>query len=324
MARRPVERPSGAVQSKSRPGDRLDAWFAHHSTSAIDSLLRLLQHPGQSLMTWLVVAIALVLPAALFVVLLNLQQLATHWESSNQLSVFLQPDITDSQAQQLRDTWASRPDVRTVSYLSPDQALVEFREFSGLGRLLDSLEQNPLTGVLLVQPGQLTLTELDTLQAYLADEPGVDEVRMDMQWVQRLEQLMALAERLVMALAGLLALGLVLIIGNTLRLAIENRRDEILVVKLVGGTDAYVRRPFLYTGLWYGLGGGLLAALLLAFGLAWLGEPAGLLADLYHSQFRLRGLGFIGSLQLILAGGLLGLLGAWLAVGRHLRLLQPH
>ena len=128
----------------------------------------------------------------------------------------------------------------------------------------------------------------------------------------------------VFGLAGLLALGVILVIGNTIRLAIENRRDEILVVKLVGGTNAYVRRPFLYTGLWYGLGGGLLALVLLGIGLSWLGGPVAQLADLYQSSFRLQGLGFIHSLQLVLLAGITGLLGAWIAVGRHLSHIEPH
>ena len=149
------------------------------------------------------------------------------------------------------------------------------------------------------------------------------EARVDMAWVSRLQQLMLLGQRLVLALAGLLAVGVLLAIGNTIRLAIENRRDEILVVKLVGGTNAFVRRPFLYTGLWYGMGGGLLALVLMALGLWWLSGPAAYLADLYQSDFRLQGLGWTRSLQLVLLSGLLGWLGAWLAVARHLSSIEP-
>jgi cell division transport system permease protein len=185
------------------------------------------------------------------------------------------------------------------------------------------LEENPLPGVLLVQPKTTIPSLLENLQQELSREPLVTEVRIDMQWVRRLQEFMRLAERLVLALSGLLALGLLVIIGNTIRLAIENRRDEILIVKLVGGTNAYVRRPLLYTGLWYGLGGGILAALLLAIGLQWLGNPITQLANLYQSSFQLHGLGLTGSLQLILVTGLMGVLGAWFAVGRHLSQIEP-
>lgn len=319
-------KPQGAVQSKSRLGDRLDAWLAHHSTTAIDSLLRLLQTPLQSLMTWLVVAIAVALPALLYVALTNVQNIGYSWQDSSQISVFLHKTVTDPQAEQLLSRWSTRADIAQVIYISPAAALEEFKASSGLGRIVDSLEQNPLPGVLLVTPSLAgnTPAALAGLEQALKAEPQVADVRLDMQWVKRLHQFMELARRVIFSLASLLALGVLLVIGNTIRLAIENRRDEILVVKLVGGTNAYVRRPFLYTGLWYGLGGGLLALLLLAFGLGWLAGPVADLADLYQSNFRLQGLGFIASLQLVLLAGVTGLLGAWLAVGRHLSQIEPH
>ncbi|HTF83524.1 MAG TPA: permease-like cell division protein FtsX [Cellvibrio sp.] len=322
----PAARPQGAVQSKSRLGDRFDAWMAHHSTTAIDSLLRLLRTPLQSLMTWLVVAIAVALPAVLYIALTNIQNIGYSWQDSSQISVFLNKQVSDSQAEELRRRWANRADIAQVTYVSPATALEEFKTASGLGDVVDSLDENPLPGVLLVQPGLAGSTPagLAALEQVLRQEPLVTDVRIDMQWVQRLHQFMAVAQRVVMALAGLLALGVILVIGNTIRLAIENRRDEILVVKLVGGTNAYVRRPFLYTGLWYGLGGGLLALVLLAIGLGWLGGPVAHLADLYQSSFRLQGLGFIHSLQLVLLAGITGLLGAWIAVGRHLSHIEPH
>lgn len=322
----PAARPQGAVQSKSRLGDRFDAWMAHHSTTAIDSLLRLLRTPLQSLMTWLVVAIAVALPAVLYIALTNIQNIGYSWQDSSQISVFLNKQVSDSQAEELRRRWANRADIAQVTYVSPATALEEFKTASGLGDVVDSLDENPLPGVLLVQPGLAGSTPagLEALEQVLRQDPLVTDVRIDMQWVQRLHQFMAVAQRVVMALAGLLALGVILVIGNTIRLAIENRRDEILVVKLVGGTNAYVRRPFLYTGLWYGLGGGLLALILLAIGLGWLAGPVAHLADLYQSSFRLQGLGFIHSLQLVLLAGITGLLGAWIAVGRHLSHIEPH
>ena len=146
---------------------------------------------------------------------------------------------------------------------------------------------------------------------------------LDMEWLQRLNSLMELGRRLVLAVGGMLIVGVLLILGNTIRLAIESRREEIVVVKLVGGSNGFVRRPFLYTGLWYGVGGGVLAAVLVSAALWFLEEPIGELEVLYASAFKLSGLGMMGALNLVILGGLLGLAGAWLAVSRHLVQIEP-
>ncbi|HTF96162.1 MAG TPA: permease-like cell division protein FtsX [Cellvibrio sp.] len=322
---RPAARSQGAVQSKTSWRDQVEAWSAHHSNSAIESLLRLMETPLQSMMTWLVIAIAVALPAALFVVFNNVQQIGQSWQDSSQISVFLKQNVNATQAQDLRNRWLRRADIAQVIYVSPEQALEEFKRGSGLGELANHLDENPLPGVILIKPkiGGNAPDVLNSLQQALIADPLVADVRLDMLWVKRLHQFITVAERFVIALAGLLALGVLLVIGNTIRMAIENRRDEILVVKLVGATDAYVRRPFLYTGLWYGIGGGILAAFILALGFWWLSAPVAQLADLYQSSFRLQSLDFIGSLQLILIAGVTGLLGAWIAVARHLYSIQP-
>ena len=318
-------RAQGAVQSQMSWRDKFDAWSAHHSNSAIESLLRMIETPVQSLMTWLVIAIAIALPAALFVVFSNVQQIGQSWQDSSQISVFLKKDASANQAQDLRGRWAQRGDVAQATYISPEQALEEFKLGSGLGELANHLDENPLPAVILIKPkiGGNAPDALNSLQQALVADPLVADVRLDMLWVKRLHQFITVAERFVVALAGLLALGVLLVIGNTIRMSIEARRDEIVVVKLVGATDAYVRRPFLYSGLWFGVGGGILAALLLAIGFWWLSAPVAQLADLYQSSFRLQGLGFIESLQLILIAGVTGLVGAWIAVARHLYLIQP-
>ena len=320
---REVPRPKGASQSKTRLLDRLDAWQAHHSTTAAESLQRLLRSPLQSLLTWLVVAVALALPAALYLAFSNIQHLGYSWQKTGQISVFLERDLGSARIEGLTQGLRERSQVAQVSHVPPDAALKEFKTYSGLGRVIDDLERNPLPDLLLVQPSLSDPESLETLMDWLDGQAGVAEVRLDMAWVKRLQELMRLAQRTVVALAALLALGVLLVVGNTIRLAIENRREEILVVKLVGGTDAFVRRPFLYTGLWYGIGGGLLALLLLSLGLWWLSAPVAQLTDLYQSDFRLQGLGWVESLQLVLLSGLLGLAGAWLAVARHLRQIEP-
>lgn len=319
------DRPQAAVQrTKASGSQRFNAWRAHHSTTAISSLVKLLQEPIQSLMTWLVIAIGVALPAALFVLFNNIQTLGYSWQNSSQISVYLQPKVADTEANGLRVKWSTRGDVDSVTYISPEKGLAEFRETSGLGDLINQLSGNPLPGVLLVQPkADATPTVIENLQKTLQQEALVDEVQLDLQWVKRLHQFIELSRLFVTGLTVLLSLAVLLILGNTIRMAIEARIDEIRVVKLVGGTDAYVRRPFLYTGFWYGFGGGIIAAIIVAVGFNWLATPVADLAALYQSEFRLKGLDFTESVQLVLIAGLAGLIGAWIAVARHLYAIQP-
>ncbi len=317
----PGPRREGASASRARFADRYRAWRDHHQLSAADSLRRLLENPASSLLTWLVIGIALALPAALAVALDNARNISGSWDSPAQLSLFLGHPVTLEEATGLRDTLAGRGDVASAALVSREEALAEFARQSGFADVLDSLEQNPLPHLLLVTPA--SGVPAAALQAELQVLSEVDEAVLDMAWVQRLNNIMALGWRLVLALGGLLVLGVVLILGNTIRLAIESRRDEIVIVKLVGGSNAFVRRPFLYTGLWYGVGGGVFAALLVLLALAFLDAPVRNLARLYQSSFELTGIGVIGSFQLVLMGGALGLAGAWLAVSRHLGAIAP-
>jgi cell division transport system permease protein len=318
-------RGQGAIQSQLSLMQKLDAWFGHHSHSSIDSLLRLLESPIQSVMTWLVIAIAVALPAALFLVFDNLQQLSHSWQDSSQISVFMKKETTQQQARQLSLEWTKRQDVLEVVYVSPQEALEEFKQGSGLGDLVNYLDENPLPSVVLIKPRLVDNNpdSLTSLQQTLIASPQVADVRLDLLWVKRLHQFIRVAERFLWSLSGLLVMGVLLVIGNSIRTAIDQKRDEIRVSKLVGATDAYVRRPFLYMGLWYGLIGGLLASVILGLIFFLLSEPVQQLANLYQSSFRLRGLELVEGLQLMLMAGVIGLLGAWLAVGRQLRMIRP-
>ncbi len=317
-------RREGASQSRTGLRDRFNAWQRHHRLSAADSMQRVLDNPVSSVMTWLVIGIALALPSGLNVALDNVSQLSASWESPAQISLFLQDDVGDDEALALRDQLAGREDVATSRFVSRDQALEEFRTLSGFADVLASLEGNPLPHLILVAPAEgaeqpVVAALREELDAY----PGVAQAVLDMEWLQRLNSLMLLGRRAVLIVGSLLILGVLLILGNTIRLAIESRREEIVIVKLVGGSNAFVRRPFLYTGLWYGVGGGVFAALLVAVALWLLQVPVSDLARLYQSEYQLRGLGVMGALNLIILGGLLGLAGAWLAVARHLAEIQP-
>lgn len=312
-----------ASEHKVEHNQKMSSWLRHHRQMARDSLWRVLKTPFSSLMTWAVLAIALALPASLYIFLNNAQLVTSNWDGAAQMSLFLKIDTEEQTAETLAETLRERPDIATVQYISREQALDEFKEFSGFGEVLDYLDGNPLPSVLVVRPAAGQVHQQEALLTELQNLPVVDEAQLDLAWVKRLYYIMELAQRAVSALAVLLGIAVLLVIGNTIRLAIENRRDEIVIVKLVGGTNAFVRRPFLYTGIWYGMGGGIMAWMIINLSLIWLSGPVRSLANVYSSSFELMGLGVSDSLLLILSGTLLGWLGAWVAVGRHLGDIEP-
>ena len=325
VKKRPAVKIPANKQSKITAQSQWQAYLQHHKLMAQDSLQRLLSSFGSSLMTWVVLAIALSLPMTLYVSLENVKQLSRTWDQSSQMSVYLKQGTLPRFAEDLVAEMRSWPKVQQAQYISPKQALQEFTVSTGLTDVIEGLDSNPLPGVISVIPvlNSQDSGALEALEAKISQQRHVESVQLDLMWVKRLYQFMDLGQRLVWALAALLGLAVLLIIGNTIRLSIESRRDEIRVVKLVGGTDAFVRRPFLYTGIWFGLGGGLIAWMLLSAGLYWLSGPVEQLISLYGSEFVLKGLGLSDSLLLIFDGVLLGWLGAWLAVSRHLSQIEP-
>ncbi|MGI1679561.1 MAG: permease-like cell division protein FtsX [Cellvibrionaceae bacterium] len=322
---RSAEARTGASQSKTKISDKLKSYANHHRHVAKESLQRLLKTPLQSLLTWLVVAIAIALPGVLYIALNQFQALGENFQAKPQLSVFVHYRAREEAVLKLRDNLLTKSEIESVDYISPEKALVEFEQFSGLGNVLQTLDENPLPAVLVVKPTEASSSpeQMEVLRDSLTQEQLIDDVRIDMEWVRRLNQLMTIGQRIVIALAGLLSLGVLLVIGNTIRLAIESRREEIVVVKLVGGTNAFVRRPFLYTGFWYGLGGGIIAWVLLAAGVYWLSGPIEDLASLYQTEGKLKGLSFLETLAVLVGAGVLGLLGALLAVSKHLHTIEP-
>lgn len=320
----PVRKPSSGAQiSQVKSSTRFLAWRRHHLSMAQDSLQRLLQAPASSLMTWAVIAIALSLPVALYLFLNNAQLVSSNWDGTAQISLYLEAEVQDAEGQDLMRELQMREDIAETRYLSKEQTLAEFKEFSGFGEALNYLDDNPLPAVIIVRPSVSGVEAQQELVDRLNDLPQVEEAQLDLAWVKRLFHIMELGQRMVTALGLLLSLAVLLVVGNTIRLAIENRRQEIVVIKLIGATDAFVRRPFLYTGIWYGLGGGILAWLLINMALFWLDGPVRSLASAYASDFSLIGLSFKDSLLLLFSSTLLGWLGAWIAVGRHLGSVEP-
>ena len=299
------------------------AWLESHRASLVDSVGRLVKQPIGSFFTCLVMAVALSLPMGLALLLDNVERLGGSWQRAAQISLYLQLETDAAAGQALREQILEMPDVADAEWISREQALEEFQQLSGLGEALRELPDNPLPGVVVVTPNEVDKAKLEALRQRLAELPGVEQAQLDLLWVERLAAILKLGDRFVFGLTLLLIATLLLVIGNTIRLHIENRRTEIEVVKLVGGTDGYVRRPFLYMGALYGLGAGLIAWLLLAYGLGWLNEAVIDLAGLYGSDFGLAGVPTEDGFSLVLGALLLGYIGAWLAVARHLSELAP-
>ena len=306
-------------------GGAAATWFERHAQTLVGSLGRLAHQPLATALTVAVIGIALALPAALYLVVANARALTAGLGDTVQLSVYLRLPTTAEQARKVARAIKARDDVGEAVLVSPDEGLIEFRKLSGIGEALEALTENPLPWVVKLRPaeGQDSATAIEALAAELRQLPEVDLVEADAAWVRRLHAILDALRQIVGLAAAVLALGVLAIVGNTIRLEINGRRTEIEVTKLVGGSDAFVRRPFLYSGFWQGLAGGLLAVALIATGLAILEAPVARVAAAYGAAFALSGLAAREYLVVIGSGAVLGLLGAWLAAAFHLRRIEP-
>ncbi len=303
----------------------LHNWITRHAQVALNSLGRLYRTPSSSLMTAAVIAIALALPSSLYLLTGNLQRLSTQWDGNTNLSLFLHRSVSPQQADALQKKLAQMPEIDSLQLITPEQALAEFRALSGFGEALDVLDENPLPTVIAIKPDKAH-SDADAaavLLNKLRSLPEVELAQLDLQWVRRFSAIVDIVRRSIWVMAALLGLAVLLIIGNTIRLEIQSRREEIEVTKLIGATNGFIRRPFLYSGLWYGLAGAILAGVLVEIAFLQLYAPVSRLAGLYQSTFGLHTLSFTDSLGLLATGAVLGLLGAWLAVGRHLAAIEP-
>ncbi len=318
-----VRKPSEAL-APVRTSGPLKTWVLRHINTSAGALGRLAQQPFASLMTILVIAVTLALPAAMHLIIKNAQSISGNLENALDFSVYLGTDITLEEGKQLAEIIRQRADVESVQFISAEQALEEFKLSSGFGSALDHLAGNPLPHTLVVRPGAAnTAQSMDLLNEELSNLPETDLVQVDTEWVQRFLTILEMLQRAIAMGAGLLGAAIIVVIGNTIRLDIQNRREEIEVTKLIGASNAFVRRPFLYTGLWYGLGGGLFALGLVGYGLYSLREPISRLAGLYNSGFRPHALSLQESINIVAAGVLLGLIGSWIAAARHMRRIEP-
>ncbi|MCU7938906.1 MAG: permease-like cell division protein FtsX [gamma proteobacterium symbiont of Bathyaustriella thionipta] len=323
------ENTGGSVQLRQlRPSfsSRFKEFFIRHLQVFFYSLGLLSRSPFATLMTASALGIALALPAGLYVILDHARQLSGDMNSINQISLFMKKETAAKRIEVIQKKLETYPEVAQVKHINRTAALKEFKDNSGFGNALKALKTNPLPDLLVVYPS-LTHSDpqqINTLLIDLKKIKEVDLVQLDIQWLQRLYAIINIGQRGVLIIGSLLALAVLLIIGNTIRLAIENRRSEIVVMKLIGGTDSFIRRPFLYTGFWYGLLGSLIAVLLVNISLIIINDPLTHLSSLYENNlFSLGLMGINVSITLLLSGCLLGLFGARIAVGKHLKEIEP-
>ena len=313
------------VKSNQRTVEKtyLNKWWAHVRAAIAFSLKRLWFNPLSTWITLAAIAIALSLPTGLHLFLKNLQTLTDDKRQIPTISLFLKEVVTEQQAKDRASLLTELNAVDKVIFESKENALKKFGEITGFGDTLKTLDKNPLPHVLVVTPN-LTLTgkmdeTIKKLTQKLKSYPEVDSVQADIEWVQRLRAIILIAQRILMVVGSLLLLTVLLVVGNTIRLDIENRKEEIDVTRFIGATRAYIRRPFIFGGLWYGLFGGIISLVIVHFALMFLIPPINELSNLYGSHFTLSGLDFTMTFYILLISSFLGIIGAWLAVGQHLR-----
>jgi cell division transport system permease protein len=305
--------------------DKLNAYRDLHAHALFSSLGRLVASPFASIMTIAVLAIAISLASGFYILVMNLQQLTSNLETSNQISLFLRDDVSDAHASKLAGSIRQNVSVQDVRLITRDQALAEFQTYSGFGAAINALEKNPLPIVLQVLPKNALEDKegLENLLKSFQQSPEVDFAQMDLQWVERLQSIMAVA-RLFANLLNLMLAGAVLfIIGNTIRLELHNRRDEVVIAKLVGATNSFIRRPFLYTGFWIGFISGVSAWFIVTTLMLILRQPVEKLSGLYEGGFHMLFLSFTETLALIFISSALGILGSWVVLFCQLQYTKP-
>jgi cell division transport system permease protein len=303
----------------------MSIYLERHAQALLGSLGRLARQPLATLLTIIVIGIALALPSALYLTVANMRVMTAGLDDTVQLSAYLRMSTTEAEARKAAVAMAEKSGIAQAELVSPDEGLAEFRKLSGIGDALRALPDNPLPWLVKLRPAPShdSAAAVEALAAEIRKVEGVELVEADTAWVRRLHAIEDTMQQLAVLVAAILAAGVLAVVGNTIRLEINGRRAEIEVTKLVGGSNAFVRRPFLYSGFWQGLGGGVLAAGLVTGGLAALAPFVARLAAAYGTDFALRGLSIEEWPVLIGGGALLGFIGAWLAAAYHLRRIEP-
>ena len=304
----------------------MQIWLKQHAHAFFFSLGQYIKNPINNILTTFVIGISLAFPAGFYVFLNNVQIISANWDKTIEINLFLDTTINEQQANDLANRILKRDDVAQTILIKKDEALTEYKKLSGFSDVLNVLNQNPFPNVILVKPVFKDIDENKTkkLIADLEIIPEIDNLQYDNTWIKRLIHIIKIVKLLTFILSALLAIAVLLVIGNTIRLSIYNYRDEIEITKLFGGTDSFIQRPFLYSGVWYGIFGSIIAWFLIAVSIQILSEPIKNLSTLYASDFNLVGLGIINTLRLFGVGVLLGLFGSWISVKRHLYIIESN
>lgn len=294
--------------------------LTRHFQAAFLSLSQLVQKPISSTMICIVIAIALALPMGFYTLLENAKVLSHNWDTTSPIMLYLVKSETVENAKILAEEIATRPEVKAVSYVSPEEGLSEFKKQIGLEDILNTLPENPLPGLLIVTPAPNwhTAESMGILLESLKALPQVEMAQLDLDWVKRLDAFLSLGQRVIYALSLLLGLGVIFIISSIIHLVTQNHKEEIFVFQLVGADNAFIRRPFLYTGMWYGLLSSLLACILLCAFFYWLSEPSALLSELYEGVLIIQSLSVENILSLLGIGTSLGVLASWIVLHKYL------
>ena len=303
--------------------NQVSAYLLHHLQSLTFSLGKIYKAPATTIMTVAVIGITLSLPGGFYLFLKNIDAISGDFRSSTQISLYLNLRTTEKQARALEGDIANMDDVTATRFISRETSLEEFRRDSGFGKSIDTLSSNPLPHTIVVEPADADTFTVRNLQNRLQAMPEVEIAKLDTEWLERLYTIIEIAKRSVAIITILFAFAVLLIIGNTIRLDIQNRYQEIIVTKLIGATDAFIRRPFLYGGVWYGLLGGITSWLIVEIGYLAISGPLARLNLLYKSEMNLITFSFQDFVVLIVASTLLGLTGSWIAVARHLNQIEP-
>jgi cell division transport system permease protein len=311
------------IQSAEKLSDRVKAHWNLQSDSLRESFRRMWQTPIASTLTILVVAIALALPASFNALIQNARQPIEALESTSQISLFLKPELSNEAGRKLALKLNKHPALAGATLITKEDGLKELAAYSGFGDALAALNSNPLPAVIIVHPVETDADAVTRLLAELKTLPEADRVQFDSEWLEKLRALLAIAGRCAAAFSVLLGFGVLFIVGNTIRLELQNRREEIAVAKMLGATHRFIRRPFVHAGLWYALLGAILAWLLANLLILGVRSPANQLAELYGSPFRLSYLGLADTAILLASAVLLGIIGAWVVVAHFLREIDP-
>jgi cell division transport system permease protein len=303
----------------------LRTWVLRHLQAFLGTAGHLARAPLATLLTIVVMALAMALPQSLQVLVESARSATGDLAGAISMSVYFKPDTSEEKAQQLTRQARARKGVARAQLITASEALQEFRDKAGFGAALDALDHNPLPHTLVVTPatGAASPAAVENLRAFLAAWPETELVQLDAEWVNRFNALLNVLWSVLLVISALLSAAVIAVVGNTIRLEIQNRRSEIEVIKLVGGSNAFVRRPFLYTGALYGLLAALLAWLIVAMCLLALRSSVGQMAHAYGSEFNLRGASWRQLLGLVCGGVALGWFGALVATTRHLVKIRP-